>query len=56
MQPFNCNPVQRRVVQHNNSVSIEREALESQQGVVGLDYHIAGLILVWKHTAEQEVE
>ena len=56
MQPFNSNPVQCRVVQHDDSISVEREALEGQQGVVRLNNYIAGLILVGEHTAKQGVE
>lgn len=53
MQPLHCNAVQRSIVQDHNSISIEGKTLEGQQGVVGLDNHITGLILVWEDTARQ---
>ena len=52
MQPLYSNAVEGCVVQHHNSICIQGEALESEQGVVGLHHHIAGLILVGKHTAD----
>ena len=52
MQPLYSNAVEGRVVQHHNSICIQGEALQSEQGVVGLHHHIAGLILVGEHTAD----
>ncbi len=52
MQALYSNAVEGCVVQHHNSICIQGEALESEQGVVGLHHHIAGLILVGKHTAD----
>jgi len=51
MQPLYSNAVEGCVVQHHNSICIQGEALQSEQGVIGLHHHIAGLILVGKHTA-----
>lgn len=53
MQPLYSNAVEGCVVQHHNSICIQGEALQGEQGVVGLHHHIAGLILVGKHTADR---
>ena len=53
MQSLHCNAVQRCIVQDHNSISVECKALEGQQGVVGLDNNIAGLVLIWEDTARQ---
>ena len=53
MQPLYSNAVEGCVVQHHNSICIQGEALQSEQGVVGLHHHVAGLILVGKHTADR---
>lgn len=55
MQPLDCNTIQGGVVQDHHSISIQREALEGQQGVVWLNHHITCLILVWKDTARAAV-
>ena len=52
MQPLYSNAIQSCVVQHHYGVGIERETLEGEQGVVGLDHHVTGLILVGKDTAQ----
>lgn len=51
MQPLDCNAVQGSVVQHHNSISIQGEALEGEQGVVWLHHHVTGLVLVGEDTA-----
>ena len=55
MQPLDCNAIQGSVVQDDNSISIQGEALEGEQGVVWLNHHIAGLVLVWEDTASQGI-
>lgn len=55
MEPLNCNTIQCGVVQNHHSISIQRQALEGQQGVVWLNHHIACLILVWEDAARAAV-
>ena len=53
MQPLHRDPVQGGVVQHHHGVRVQRQALQGEQAVVGLHHHIAGLVLVGEHAAQQ---
>ena len=55
MEPLHCNAIEGSVVQHHHSIGIQGQALQGQQGVVGLNHHITRLILVWEDTASQAV-
>lgn len=50
MKTIHSNTVQSCVVQNNNTISIQCQALQSEQGVVGLDNNITCLHLVWEDT------
>lgn len=51
MQALHGYPVQGCVVQDHHGIRIQSQALEREQGVVGLHHHIAGLGLIGEHTA-----
>lgn len=55
VQPLHGDAIEGRVIQHHHRISIQRQALQGEQGVVGLDHHIARLALVWKHAALHRV-
>jgi hypothetical protein len=50
VKPVHRNSVQGRVVQDHDTVRIQRQALQRQQRIVGLDDHITSLHLIRKHT------
>mmetsp|Transcript_133248 Transcript_133248/g.385652 ORF Transcript_133248/g.385652 Transcript_133248/m.385652 type:complete len:221 (+) Transcript_133248:505-1167(+) len=42
LQPVHCYPVQRGIIQHDNTIRIQGEPLQREYRVVGLDNNIAG--------------
>lgn len=55
MEPLDCNAIEGSVVQHHHSISIQSQALQGQQGIVGLNHHVTRLVLVWEDAARRPV-